>query len=72
MTRKGRLTNAPPNGLDLLVSAYSGLSCRLLISSNFVTWSVVASNQIGPDGTLLFHRTDNAVESSLFYRVVMP
>ncbi len=56
--------------LDIVASAYPGLSCRLLISSNLSDWLPVATNQIGADGTVHFS-CDGSANCS-FYRVVTP
>jgi hypothetical protein len=67
-----RVSGSQGTGLDLLVSAYPGLPCRLLTSISFSNWLPMATNQIGSDGTVLFH--DDWVPSGAcrLYRLVMP
>jgi len=67
-----RVTGSAGTGLDIYASAYPGLSCRLLVSSNFASWFVIATNQIGSDGTSLFHDNCAPGGACRFYRVAMP
>jgi hypothetical protein len=59
-------------GLDIYASAYPGLTCRLFASSNLANWTPLATNQIGPDGTTVFHDNSSAGTARRFYRVAMP
>src|SRR5262249_26060955 len=57
------------SGLDIQVSAYPGLGCRLLASSNLSDWAPIATNQIGPAGTVTFQDSWNSNARFRFYRV---
>jgi hypothetical protein len=62
---------ATGGGLDILVTGLSGQWCRLLTSTNLAIWLPVATNQIGPTGTLLLHyNTQDSIRS--FYRAAFP
>ena len=58
--------------LNLLATGNSNQPCRLLVSSNLSDWSPIASNQIGSDGTFLFHDSYASTGACRFYRLVMP
>jgi hypothetical protein len=60
------------NGLDILATGISGQPCRLLASSNASSWVSIATNQIGPNGTALFHDTRSSGTGCQFYRLAMP
>jgi hypothetical protein len=60
------------NVLSVLVEGNSNQWCRLLASSNLSDWIPIATNQIGPAGTVIFHDTLNPGSCCRFYRVVMP
>jgi hypothetical protein len=66
------ISGSQGTGLDILVSAYPGLSCRLLASSSFPNWMPIATNQLGTNGTVLFHDDCTPSEACRFYRLVMP
>ena len=66
------ISGSQGTGLDILVSAYPGLSCRLLASSSLSNWMPMAANQLGTNGTVLFHDDCTPGEASRFYRVVTP
>ena len=42
-------------GLNILGTGNAGRSCRLLASTDLLSWVPVATNQIGSDGTILFY-----------------
>jgi hypothetical protein len=65
-----RISGSHGTGLDILASAYPGQPCRLLTSSNWSNWIPIATNQIGPDGTVCF-QCDRS-EPCRFYRLVIP
>jgi hypothetical protein len=67
-----RVSGSPAAGLDFAVSAYPGLSCRLLSSSNFTAWVPVATNSIPGTGTLLLHQDCAPGAPCWFYRAVTP
>ena len=56
--------------ITILVQGDSNQWCRLLSSSNLSSWLPIATNQIGSDGTFVFH--DNCSASCRFYRAVIP
>jgi hypothetical protein len=58
--------------LHILVQGNRNQWCRLFASSNLVDWSLVASNQIGSNGTVVFQDNWSRYIGSRFYRVVMP
>jgi hypothetical protein len=60
------------NGLNILGSGNAGQSCRLLSSTDLTSWVPIATNQIGSDGTILFHYTCAPGDACGFYRLVMP
>ena len=67
-----RISGSQETGLDLIVSAYPGLSCRLLVNSGLSNWLPIATNQIGTNGTALFHDNCMPGAACLFYRAVVP
>jgi uncharacterized membrane protein len=67
-----RISGSQGTGLDLLVSAYPGLSCRLLAGSDLSNLMPVATNQLGSDGTCVFHENWAPGRACRFYRLVMP
>ena len=64
------IARSGPGLFDILVKGNSNQWCRLLPSSNFSSWLPIATNQIGPDGTVHISCDGSARRS--FYRVVMP
>jgi hypothetical protein len=60
------------SGIDILASGISGQTCRLLASSNFLDWLLLATNQIGSDGTILFYDNYAPGSACRFYRLVIP
>jgi hypothetical protein len=66
-----RASPAPSGGIDILATGFAGQTCRLLASSNLVTWFPIATNQVGADGTMLFH-DNTAGGKSRFYRLAVP
>jgi hypothetical protein len=66
------ISGSEGTGFNILVSAYPGQSCRLLASRGFSDWIAIATNQIGPNGTLLLHVERTTGGTGWFYRVVMP
>jgi hypothetical protein len=68
------LSIEPPSGnvLSVLVQGNSNQWCRLQVSSNLFEWIPLATNQIGPNGILIFQANHNLVEATRFYRVAMP
>jgi hypothetical protein len=67
-----RINPSQDNGFDLLVSGIASQSCRLFASSNLSDWTPVATNQLGSDGTFLFHENCTPGEACRFYRLQMP
>jgi len=66
------VARAYPTGLNLVASGNTGQTCRLLVSSNFLSWFPIATNQIGGDGTAVFQDNCAAGLACRFYRIVMP
>lgn len=60
----------PIEGIDILALGIAGQSCRLLVSPDLTTWTATATNQIGADGTTLFHDDGNE-QSQRFYRLML-
>ena len=58
--------------LALMATGNSNQPCRLLVSSNLLDWAPIATNQIGVDGTFLFHDNCASGGACRFYRLVMP
>ena len=58
--------------LNLFATGNSNQPCRLLVSSNLLDWAPIATNQIGSDGTFLFHDNCASGGACRFYRLVMP
>jgi len=62
-----------PDGFDILLrDGDSGLTCRLLTSTDLSNWFCVDTNQVGPNGTTLFQTSCNTSEPRRFYRAVWP
>ncbi|MBE0542629.1 MAG: hypothetical protein IH623_14815, partial [Verrucomicrobia bacterium] len=60
----------PTGGIDILALGIAGQTCCLLMSPDLTNWTATATNQIGADGTVLFH--DEAIgPSSRFYRFML-
>jgi hypothetical protein len=57
--------------LNLLATGNSNQPCRLLVSSNLSDWTPIATNQIGGDGTFLFHDNCASGGACRFYRLIM-
>ncbi len=58
--------------LNILASGKAGQSCRLLASPDSSSRVLLATSQIGSDGTTLFHDTYAPGNACRFYRLVMP
>jgi hypothetical protein len=65
------LTQSAPGGFTLRVQAAPGQSCRLLTSTTLTDWVPVATNSIGPDGSVTFPIAPGA-DPQRFYRVASP
>jgi hypothetical protein len=67
------LINPPRSGTyDLTVREIPLSSCRLQTSVDLNSWISIATNQVGTDGTALFHVPVNALETQRFYRANIP
>jgi hypothetical protein len=66
------ISHASPGSVDVIAYGHAGLSCRLFASSNLLDWIPAASNQIGSDGTAVFHDICFPGASCRFYLVVIP
>jgi hypothetical protein len=62
---------AQEGGIDIVISGMRGQYCRLLTSATLSNWMPIATNEIGANGTILFHSSvlDGAQR---FYRVASP
>ena len=65
------LSQSSAGGFTIRVQAATGQSCRLLTSTTLTNWVPVATNSIGPDGTVTFH-TAASTDHLRFYRVASP
>jgi hypothetical protein len=59
-------------GLNIMGSGNAGQPCRLLSSPDLTSWASIATDQIGSDGTVVFHATCVSGGACRFYRLVMP
>ncbi len=59
------------NGIALVASGVPGESCRLFTSTNFATWTIVATNHFGADATVRFQAASTA-RLATFYRLALP
>jgi hypothetical protein len=58
--------------LTILGSGNAGQSCRLLSSTDLLSWVPIATNQIGGEGTTQFSINCAPGSACQFYRLVMP
>jgi hypothetical protein len=63
-------TNA--TALNIQGTGNAGRSCRLLSSTDLASWVSIATNQLGTNGTILFHDDCSPGGACRFYRLVMP
>ena len=56
-------------GVDIQALGIAGQTCCLLASPDLTTWTATATNQIGADGTALFH--DDSGQAHRFYRLML-
>ncbi len=66
------ITRSGSNGVGITAYGPSGQSCRLLTSTNLSDWECVATNQLGPNGTVLFQENCGTGETKRFYKVALP
>jgi hypothetical protein len=59
-------------GLDITARSDVGQSCRLLSSTNMSHWFPIGTNQLGENGTVVFHDNCGSGAACRFYRLVMP
>lgn len=64
------ITRSEASGFDILVTGKRGQTCRLLASETLLDWRPVATNQVGPNGTVLFRDAGNTAQR--FYSVFLP
>ena len=67
-----QITAPVAGSFDVLLHEVTAPSCRLLTSTNFSSWLPIATNQIGADGTALFHVRVDTADVQRFYRVASP
>ena len=60
----------PTGGIDILALGIAGQTCCLLVSPDLTNWAATATNQVGVDGTSLFHEEGNG-DSHRFYRLML-
>jgi hypothetical protein len=61
-----------PTGIQLFGAGKPTQVCRLLASQDLASWTPVATNQFGADGTVLFQETWSSASSRRFYRLAVP
>ena len=61
---------AQGGGVDIRAFGIAGQTCCLLVSPDLTGWTATATNQIGADGTALFHDDANG-QSPRFYRLTL-
>jgi hypothetical protein len=66
------IAQSSPSLIAILAQGNSNQWCRLLASSNVVSWLSIATNRIGSDGAFLFQDTCDSAAAFRFYRLVMP
>jgi hypothetical protein len=66
------VSRSGPTSLNILGSGNAGQSCRLLSSPDLSNWVPIATNQFGPNGTILFYDNYALASACRFYRLVMP
>ena len=59
-------------GPVIQVSGAVGDTCRLLASPDLLNWTAIATNHLGPNGTLLFSDTAAPGQAQRFYRLALP
>ena len=67
-----RINRSGETLVDITAYGNMGQSCRLLASTNLSNWVPIATNQIGMDGTLLYHENCIPGGACRFYRLAMP
>ncbi len=58
----------PTGGLDIMAFGIAGQKCCLQVSTNLTSWTMTATNEIGADGTAIFHE-DEFGDLPHFYRL---
>jgi hypothetical protein len=58
--------------MNILVNGNANQWCHLLTSANLSEWHCVATNQIGPNGTILFQDKCGVGAAQRFYKVALP
>ena len=66
------VTRSSSTSLTIVGNGNAGRFCRLLASADLSHWVPIATNQIGSDGTVLFHDTCAPGVACRYYRLVMP
>jgi len=60
------------NEVEILVLGVKTQSCRLFMSTTLSDWQCVATNQIGPEGKVMFQDNCGSGETRRFYKVALP
>ena len=66
------ISGSGATGLNLVASGNANQPCRLLSSTDLLSWVAIATNPIGSNGTVLFYVTCAPGSACRFYRLVMP
>jgi len=67
-----RITRSSETDVEIFVLGVKTQWCRLFTSATLSNWQCVATNQIGPDGTVLFQDSCATGETQRFYKVALP
>lgn len=63
---------APRHGLDIFVCGLTGLTSRLLTSTDLTSWSALMTNVVGQDGLTFFPIAASPNEPARFHRIALP
>ena len=66
------ISGSGATGLNIVASGNAGQPCRLLSSTDLLSWVAIATNPIGRDGTIQFNVNCAPGGACRFYRLVMP
>jgi hypothetical protein len=66
------ISGSGATGLTVLGRGNANQPCRLLSSTDLLSWVSIATNQIGGDGTIQFSINCSSGGAGQFYRLVMP
>ncbi len=66
------ISGSPAAGMNILVHGNADQWCRLLTSTNLLDWQCLATNQIAPNGVVLFQDNGSVAQTQRFYKVTLP